>query len=479
MPGYEERASILQEDLGDTIFKLVCDRATPEQWAEWLRAPLEHAAGTGNRDLVDKLLGAGANGGAGWRGCHGKTLLHAAADGGDVHIITRLRRAGAGGDMKAKALDTGRTPLNLAVFGGKEAAAKALIMAGADVNVLDVANDGPLHLAIKGGHVGIAKDLLLSGANPVQAGSDGDLPIHLAARHGLDEVVFALGEKGVDLNCRNTMGMTPLWLAVGGDHVTTTKLLLAEGAEPNCGSPVLHYAGKLNKAAAIPVSIEAGADIEGRCVLGRTPLQYAAAYGSCAAMLALLELGANVNSKDPRGETPLYCACFFGKHDAADLLLRWGADENAVDSEGETLVSMVMQRIADAAQARRRPRFENISKLLARAPQDRAWRRRGFLVLCRVHPDRVRLAVEIPAAAAEATGRPQARPRTRARTGQGEVEVEMDGTNGGTGGVGARSGVRAGIEVVGEGIGDGFDDVSAWMMAQAEEGVFRRVVGFL
>ncbi|CAN0293773.1 unnamed protein product, partial [Hapterophycus canaliculatus] len=71
MSGYEHRASIL-EGAGDTIFKLVCERATPGQWTEWLRAPLEHAAGTGNQDLVDKLLRAGANGSAGWRGCHGE-----------------------------------------------------------------------------------------------------------------------------------------------------------------------------------------------------------------------------------------------------------------------------------------------------------------------------------------------------------------------------------------------------------------------
>ncbi|CBN79339.1 F-box domain and ankyrin repeat protein [Ectocarpus siliculosus] len=224
IPGYEERSSILQ-DLGDTTFKLVRDRATPDQWAEWLRAPLEHAAATGNRDLVDKLLGAGANGGAGWRGCHGKTLLHAAAEGGNVQVITRLRNAGAGEDMKAKALDTGHTPLDLAVIGGKEAAAKALIMAGANVNMLDATNDGPLHLAITGGHVGIAKDLLLSGANPVQAGSNDNFAIHLAACYGLDEVVLALVQKGVDLNCVNTRGEIPLCVALRGDHVATIKVL--------------------------------------------------------------------------------------------------------------------------------------------------------------------------------------------------------------------------------------------------------------
>ncbi|CAN0439567.1 unnamed protein product, partial [Ectocarpus sp. 12 AP-2014] len=38
------------------------------------------------------MLGAGANGCAGWRGCHGKTLLHPAAEGGNVQGITRLSR---------------------------------------------------------------------------------------------------------------------------------------------------------------------------------------------------------------------------------------------------------------------------------------------------------------------------------------------------------------------------------------------------
>ena len=60
-----------------------------------------------------------------------------------------------------------------------------------------------------------------------------------------------------------------------------------------------------------------------------------------------------------------------------------------------------------------------------------------------------------------------------------EVEVEVDGTNGGGSGAGTTSGARAGIEAVREVTGDGFDGVSAWMMAQAEEGVFRRIVGFL
>ncbi|CAN0348494.1 unnamed protein product, partial [Ectocarpus sp. 12 AP-2014] len=179
-------------------------------------------------------------------------------------------------------------------------------------------------------------------------------------------------------------------------------------------------------------------------------------------MLTLLHLGANVNSKDDVGINPLHCACFFCHHDAADLLLRWGADETTVNFKGETVISMVKRRIAEAPEARHPP-LERASKLLARAPQDRAWRRRGFLVLCRAHPDRVRLAVEIPTAAAAATEGPQQHPWCRARTGQVEVGVEVDGTHRGGGGAGAgRSGVRAGVGAVREGTVGGFDSGSAW-----------------
>ncbi len=34
---------------------------------------------------------------------------------------------------------------------------------------------------------------------------------------------------------------------------------------------------------------------------------------------------------------------------------------------------------------------QRVRNLLARAPADRAWRRRGLMVLCRAHPDRLRL----------------------------------------------------------------------------------------
>ena len=478
MPGYDERASILQ-GAGDTIFKLVLERSTPEQWAEWLRAPLEHAAGTADYDLVKKLLKAGADGSAGWKGCHGQTLLHAAAEGGDGQVISTLIRAGAGADKNVRAPQNGRTPLHVAVVLGNAAATKALIMTRADVDILDANSDAPLHLAIERGHVGIAQDLLIKGADYAVRGSKGGYPIHLAASRGQDDVVLSLVQSEANLDCLNVHGQTPLAVAMHGDRLSTVEALLAGGADVHSrmGSwrdTVLHFAAEFNKVASISALVEAGANIEARSTNGCTPLSYVAICGSLAAMLALLHLGANVNAKTNNGRTPLHAVCH-GRHaEAADLLLRWGADENIVDSDGKT----PSQLIPDIAQAseEERPRLERLTKLLAHAPQDRAWRRRGFVMMCRSHQDRLRLVVEIPDSAGGAIGQSRKRPIRRARRGEVKVEVGVGGAHGGGAG---SSGMCAMKRAGDEGVGSGFDGVAAWLMVVDEANVFRKVLGFL
>ena len=57
------------------------------------------------------------------------------------------------------------TPLQTAVWNGRDDAVALLIEKGADVNVADRHGNTPLHLAAKGGFLGIAKQLVKAGAN--------------------------------------------------------------------------------------------------------------------------------------------------------------------------------------------------------------------------------------------------------------------------------------------------------------------------
>lgn len=132
---FPERTSL--DGLGSELFKLVSYGASREQWAEWLRVPLEHAASRGNLSLVERLLRAGADAGAGWRGCRGRTLLDAAALGGNADVMSALIRGGAGADVNKVTVSSRRSALYTATCCGRDAAAKRLILAGADVNFRD------------------------------------------------------------------------------------------------------------------------------------------------------------------------------------------------------------------------------------------------------------------------------------------------------------------------------------------------------
>lgn len=203
---YPKRAPLNGLEL--EIFTLVSYSATPEQWAEWLRAPLEHAAARGNVDLVDALLGAGAGGGAGWSGCRGRTLLHAAALGGSAKVMFALLRAGAQPDVNVVALGSKRSALYVATMCGHTEAARCLLVAGADVDFEDPVDQRTvLHAAARGGHEQLVNDLLIGGADPnVSNMNDGRTPLHVAARHGHAGIVSSLVLRGA---AKETLSICP------------------------------------------------------------------------------------------------------------------------------------------------------------------------------------------------------------------------------------------------------------------------------
>ena len=79
------------------------------------------------------------------------------------------------------------------------------------------------------------------------------------------------------------------------------------------------------------VWLDAGADLEARDGLGRTPLHRAAAFGERPAMIrALLDAGADLEARDDAGHTPLHWAAQFSQHPAViETLLDAGADAKA------------------------------------------------------------------------------------------------------------------------------------------------------
>ncbi|CAN0415891.1 unnamed protein product, partial [Ectocarpus sp. 12 AP-2014] len=436
---YPER--VLLQGMESEIWKLVSYSATPQQWKEWLRVPLEHAAARGNLNLVTSLLEAGADGSAGWRGCRGRALIDAAALGGSEPVVSALLRAGAQPDVNVVSVSSKRSALYTATVCGHEDAARRLITAGADVNFDDPVHcNHVLHEAILGGHTQLVNDLVLAGSDLATLEEYGRTPLHVAAITGLDRVVStlllrgahtdaienggstplifacrsgnlsvvnALLTAGADVTIRSIGGCSALDKAVSNGHINVIGALLRHGADVNtCGSDgwtPLHLAAINDRAAAIDALIQAGANPEASRGDRLTPLFSATDGGNISATRALLRRGVSLTAQNTDGDTPLHWACYWqdrGLEATVDLLLRWGADETAFNNAGKTPADLLDEHDNENDRTTcSEAEIEQVRLLLARAPVNRSWRRRCWLVILRSYAKTVR-------ATTEATGGP-------------------------------------------------------------------------
>lgn len=142
-----------------------------------------------------------------------------------------------------------------------------------------------------------------------------------------------------------------------------------------------------------------------------------------------------------------------------DLLLKSSADEKNVDTDGRSPASVIGHCV------RTRDKFpedvERVRALLANAPADRAWRRRGLLTMCRATPSRLEPTQEGSVTHAGMT------PRAHSRANPARTEAAS--TSGGDKGEGAFVEVSR----------PDWTEVAFKVVGLLEEGIFRAIVGFL
>jgi hypothetical protein len=126
-------------------------------------------------------------------------LTIAAAFGGQLKVLTWLLENGCPVD---EALDNGCTPLLMAAQNGHGTVVRALINAGADVNIMTNESDGttPLFAAAFMGSETIVRVLIQAGADVNMARDNGTTPLYIAAQNGHEVVVRALINAGADVN---------------------------------------------------------------------------------------------------------------------------------------------------------------------------------------------------------------------------------------------------------------------------------------
>ena len=188
-----------------------------------------------------------------------------------------------------------------------------------------------------------------------------------AIRDGKVKKVRALMQKGVNLDCKNNYGKTPLHYAVAALGVykkeTIVELLLQNGAkieEKNSnGQTPLEIAVLNEQTLVAKIILKHGADVNVKRKLGHSLLHTAISFGNVSLVEILLEYGAEVDSPTENGLTPLMrviCLAFylgtpiheeeiFTRHNSikiTEMLLRYDASINVRNEEGNSLLECTL-----------------------------------------------------------------------------------------------------------------------------------------
>ena len=290
----------------------------------------------------------------------------------------------------------------------------------------------PLHWASLRGFGKIAQDLIMSGADvDARMARSGESALHLAARCGQEAVVGVLLDAGCEWSVLNSSNLTAMDLAASSNHPGALREFLCRGISPDAatnalGYSPLHQAAYSNSCDALRLLLESGGDVNSATEMRYTPLHVAAfsaaassssaesrpssgdnkaeatAAATGAAVSAVRTLARyggpllDVDAVDANGSTPLHTACVNLRLGAVRDLLDIGADETKVPDLLSSRASVFEKETGGdnddggstdtSSSPSTGARAESIARvvaMLARAPADRAWRRRGWLVVLR------------------------------------------------------------------------------------------------
>lgn len=227
------------------------------------------------------------------------------------------------------------TPLMIACTKGYHDSVKALLNAGADVN-LGLSFDKPYNSACRGGNLDIIEDLLNAGANVNPKYTN----LTCLARKfdnslRVAELAKTMIKKGVAVDSTN-YSETLLTFACRKKNIIIAKMLLAEGSDVNCEvrntTPLISALNRHDRYTflspdcdkkeidLIKLLVENGANVN-LVTKDSTPLKVACKEGKPDCVKELINAGADVNL-EAGNETPLMVACRYGNTDVIKELIK-------------------------------------------------------------------------------------------------------------------------------------------------------------
>lgn len=260
-----------------------------------------------------------------YTGNKNQDLMIAAVDG-DTTKVQELLNKNADINIPNS---NGDTPLILAARNRKTDVVKMLLNNGARIYDGN-SNKNLLHAALFGDDTMI-QQCLVKGADINTKNSIGDTPLIIALKYRHSALIpILLNYKGIDINAKNKYGITALMIASARDDQPTVQALIKKGVKINDLNEF--YSSALMMAsdtAILQALLNNGAEINIKTNDGVSPLMKAVERGDIYAVQILLNRGANVDIKDATGTTPLWWAASLNHTAVALALLEKGADPNA------------------------------------------------------------------------------------------------------------------------------------------------------
>ena len=324
-----------------------------------LRSPVLDAAKRGDVESLKSELRAGADVNAAQG--DGFTAIHWAAKTGNREVAEVLIAAGA--DIEATTRLGSHTPLHVAAAAGQAGVAEALLQAGAPADALTSTGAEPIHFAAAAGVPEVLNALIAHGASVDARETEWGLtPLMFASVRGRVAAVRALMEAGadasrtanvldvverarLDMQERREREARLAELRGGSGVLRAERPLPANGVDrrPGAGTggagggapppdPLDPYSD-LDPNEPRPKTYEDRVGTHG----GLTALLLAAREGQIETSMELLDAGAPINQRaDGSGTTALLMATINGHFDLAMRLLERGADPTMADSQNAT-----------------------------------------------------------------------------------------------------------------------------------------------
>lgn len=234
--------------------------------------------------------------------------------------------------------------------------ARLLLSSGADANTRmdEWASHPPVAVAAKYGSLEMTRLLLgEEGVDPECTDRHGGTPLSHAARGGHDEAVkLYLADPRVDPRRRDKDGYTALFLAARKSQVETVNLLLSdERVDPSVANngytPLMCVAANnLDSSDVLRLLLaDPRVEVNRSMDYGLTALHRAADEGNTQHVRLLLDAGADVNARNDVTTTPLHdwALARRGKADTLALLLAApGIDVNAAGDSGRTALMITV-----------------------------------------------------------------------------------------------------------------------------------------